>query len=112
MHLPTRSLIGTFARIRGSINLERDLGDRSGAPERTGGHLPMHATRGEALEPHAQIEHVQHRMTAGWVLRRALFGLALLATLMGSFAWLTYASLTAAETDPLPTSSVETADNR
>lgn len=32
-------------------------------------------------------------MTVGWVLRRVLVCLALVGVLMGSFAWLTYASM-------------------
>ncbi len=67
----------------------------------------MYASHGQAADP-----QVRHEMTVGWVLRRAIFGVVLLATLMGGFAWLTYSSLTAHEHNAGASTSVRTANNR
>jgi hypothetical protein len=45
----------------------------------------------------AQSKARLHPMTLGWVVRRVLVCLALVGVLMGSFAWLTYASIDSPE---------------
>ena len=67
----------------------------------------MYATHGQDAEP-----QVRHEMTVGWVLRRAILGVVLLATLMGGFAWLTYSSLTAEERNAAANASIRTAESR